>query len=172
MKEVEPYFYSEPADNYRLQLAHLEVQLGCFHAVSATVYTALDEERGYQSLVTFLQRIDFSYDEFVGYLSQYKPMSTMPESSVLNDPIVKKMYPLLSANHDNCDDLESGDLKVDEELMSRTGWEGKQLEYREFVLAYSCPRKDSGTRYRFKGKYFIESGYITWDELEISGWMH
>lgn len=162
MKEVEPFWGSEPA------AAHLEVRLACSDAVWAVVYSYYDDQHGgEQPLAQRLQRIDFSYDDFIDHhLVRWPSAATTPEHQVLNDPVVVKIYPALARNHQKCEDLASAKLTVaDTPRSSGGGWSGKRLEYLDFSLTLSCP--SSGTTYQFKGKYFTESGYVTWDELSL-----
>jgi hypothetical protein len=163
MKEIEPFFGSEPT------AADLEVRLICSDAVWAVVYSYYDDRQGgEQPLAQQLRRIEFSYEEFIDrYLVRWPSVTTTAEYQVLNDPVVAKIYSVLAQDHKKCDDLASGKLTVaDTPQYSGGGWSGRKLEYLDFSLTFSC--SSSGTTYQFLGKYFKESGYVTWHEISLS----
>ena len=105
MKEVEPFFYSRPGDNYKPTPAELEIRLACSHEVSATVYTMIYEAKGLQPLVKLLDRIDFSYDNFLPKLGRHDSSGTSSSKLILADPLVTRLYPLLTARQENCDEM-------------------------------------------------------------------
>ena len=171
MKEVEPYFYSEPGDYYQLQAGRLEVDLACFHAVSATVYSYYHDELGQEPIARFLRRIAFSYDDFTGYLSRYRTLATNPDERILGDPLVTRLYPLLAEGNGNCDKVADGKLDIESDKKYRAAWNDAQVEYQEFSLSYTCEKKSSGLVFRFKGNFFTRTGFVTWKELEKAGWV-
>ena len=168
MLEVEPYIYSKRTDKYRLQAANLEVQLNCYHAISATVHALHDIERGPAPLIRTLQSIDFSYDQYLGdpaYLAEVKA-STL-EETVLNDPIVRRLYPVLVNNKKRCELLDFS-LKS---WWSGTGNDypvpgGVPLQAKKFKFSFSCPRNSGSDSYLFSGEFFPEKAIVTWQKLE------
>jgi hypothetical protein len=165
MKEVEPFFGSDPT------AAMLEVRLNCSDGVAATVNSYYDDQRGgWQSLTQRLRGIDFSYGDFVDrYLVRWPQTTTTIRDQVLNDPVVVKVYPVLARRHKKCEDVTSGKLSVGD-TPSYAESAGKVLKYLPFALTLTCRAEGSGTTYSFVGKYFIASGYVTWDRVAVGGW--
>jgi len=113
MKEVEPFFYSSPRDNYKPTPSKLEIDLVCSHEVSATVHTMFDETEGHQPLVRFLDRIDFSYDNFLPKLGRHESGGESPSKFILVDPLVTRLYSVLTAQQENCDKMADGKIEID-----------------------------------------------------------
>lgn len=175
MKEVEPFFYSKNSDSYKPTPGKLEVSLACSHAVSATVHTLFNEAEGHQPLVKYLDRIDFSYDNFLLKLGRRKPSSSSPDRFILADPIITELYPVLVAHQGRCNEMADGKISIDPETKFRPGLLGRkglQLEYQEFEISYACPRENSGVALTFKGGFYTETELVTWETVEVSGWVN
>ena len=175
MKEIEPFFYSRPSDSYEPTAGLLEVRLACSHAVSATVHTMFYEPDGHHPLVKNLDRIDFSYDNFLPKLGRHESSGESPSKFILADPLVTRLYSVLTAQQENCDKMADGKIEIDPETKYRPGLVGRkgmQLEYNDFELSFTCPRISSGTVFRFNGGFYTESGLLTWKSIVVSGWVN
>lgn len=160
MKEVEPFFDSTP------QVAALEIDVTCTTGVEATVHAGYDDQvGGVQSMAKRLRTIEFHYDEFIPYLSRWPSGVTTPREQILVDPVVTEIHPVLAQAQEKCADLASGKLTVAQTpQFFDGGWSGRRFSYLSFGLAFFC----ADGWYQFNGKFFTDSGFVTWDSISVS----